>query len=811
MDKWMSHPRVACRSYDASIRLWREDAASADGPNYTCSATLRGHTSVVSTVSPLPGGGLLSGSLDKHVIVWDIANSSPARILQGHSEHVLCVASAHGGSVLFSASIDKTARMWVDESCVHTLEGHEAAVWCVLPLDDGQNSSLTASADKTVKLWRGGECEHTYRGHEDAVRYLAMLPNVGFLSSSNDGTVRLWEFGGDSLRVLQASSSFVYQVAVLPSGEWLTCDEDRNLCVWNGSSSECEQSIAHPKELWACAALPNGDVMAGCGDGHGYVWTRTPSRVADSEMAATFKESVASVGLAAQQVEGMTGDFDASSLGGEEALAVPGTREGQKKMVKDANGTPVLYQWSSASSAWEKVGEIVGSSGGGDGASLGKKLYRGQEYDYVFDIQIDTGNVLKLPFNRGDDAWMAAQKFIWDNVENGVHQGMLDQVAHHIMANTPGNAPTAIGNADPFTSAGAYRPSSSAAGSNSANGNVDPFTATGAYRPAATSAPPQPALANGASTATQTVALHGSSLPFVAFDSCKHDAVLGKLLELNAQLAAAESSRALALSATDVEAVRSLVQGLKSARRATAAELSLFFGSAEGSALLSWPSHALFPCLDLLRLVLLRPAAILAELQALSPPLIARLLALVAPEAPTASDKAAPLMVYRCLANLLASASYDAPSSDAASSSRYCQLIATHASSIIDALAAPMATGSTPVRLAVSTVLLNMAALLRSGALATDADALQMQSLSLCAHALSVTAFTLSSEGEALYRVLTALATLLELGAGAVELARDLDLEAALRGLSFGSEASPKVKERVGALSATFSAKRSKQ
>ena len=42
----------------------------------------------------------------------------------------------------------------------------------------------------------------SYTGHEDVVRDLALLPGVGFLSASNDGSVRAWELGGDCLKVL---------------------------------------------------------------------------------------------------------------------------------------------------------------------------------------------------------------------------------------------------------------------------------------------------------------------------------------------------------------------------------------------------------------------------------------------------------------------------------------------------------------------------------------------------------------------------------------------------------------------------------
>jgi len=174
----------------------------------------------------------------------------------------------------------------------------------------------------------------------------------------------------------------------------------------------------------------------------------------------------------------MVGDLDVSQLASEEALAQPGEREGQHKIVKDEGGTPMLYTWSMAKGTWEKIGEVTGSSGG---TSLGKRMHGGKEYDYLFDIDIngvplpdhDTsttrpplrrlasatrprrvplGSMLKLPFNRGDDPWWAAQQFLWNN---DIDQAFLDQVANFVITNTPGNQAPSLARAHPT------RPSSS--------------------------------------------------------------------------------------------------------------------------------------------------------------------------------------------------------------------------------------------------------------------------------------------------------------------------------------------------------------
>jgi phospholipase A-2-activating protein len=52
-------------------------------------------------------------------------------------------------------------------------------------------------------------------------------------------------------------------------------------------------------------------------------------------------------------------------------------------------------QWSTQSSSWQKIGEVVDAVGSGR-----RQLYQGKEYDYVFDVDIQDGvPPLKLPYN----------------------------------------------------------------------------------------------------------------------------------------------------------------------------------------------------------------------------------------------------------------------------------------------------------------------------------------------------------------------------------------------------------------------------
>ena len=71
----------------------------------------------------------------------------------------------------------------------------------------------------------------------------------------------------------------------------------------------------------------------------------------------------------------------------------------------------------------------------------------------MFDVELDVEGVprsMKLPFNAGEDPWMAAHNFL---EKNEISQMYLDQVANFILDQTKGvtiqqSAPTV---SDPFT------------------------------------------------------------------------------------------------------------------------------------------------------------------------------------------------------------------------------------------------------------------------------------------------------------------------------------------------------------------------
>lgn len=631
---------VVTASRDATARLW---APAAAGNLYESEQVYSGHTSYVTSVCVLPGddthpeGLVATGSRDTNILVFPLRSQQAVHTLSGHSDTVSCLAWGRG--VLVSGSWDHSCRIWTNWDCSHELKGHEGPLWSVVVLPSEGSSSpsiLTASADKTIKLWKEGKLCTTYSGHKDCVRGLAVISASQFLSCSNDATVIRWSISGEQLATYYGHTNFIYGVSIgTPDGGFVTGGEDRSLRVWE-SSGECVQTIHVPAQsVWAVATLPNSDIVCGTSDGVCRVFTRAEERQANAEDLKEFEESVAKSTMAV----GDLGGIKKSELPGKEILFAPGKRDGQTVMVREGEKIN-CYSWSNASQQWTAVGEVVGGAGGSASTS-GKVLHEGKEYDFVFDVELDQGTILKLPYNVCEEPYFAAQRFIH---QHELPQDFLDRVANFIMENTKG---VTLGTectgqqVDPFTGASRYQPGSSSG----AGGVSDPFTGGGRYIPGGTSRVTTGAdpFTGASSYTTQgatksPVASHFFPLLIpLQFEACNPTGILTKLKEFNNIL---DKDKQFA-----PDVLEKLVEAVSKPNESDPAQL----GALEVG--LQWPVDQVWPVLDVLRLALLSE-----RMQSVwlvgdrSETLVSHLITLVRPPSPPNTQ----LMALRCFANLAA-------------------------------------------------------------------------------------------------------------------------------------------------------------
>ncbi|XP_049781944.1 phospholipase A-2-activating protein [Schistocerca cancellata] len=445
-------------SRDCTAKLWECDQTRR---SFEYGLTYEDHRNFVCSVCVVTDESdrdfVVTGSNDKIIRVFEISGNKPLLMLISHSDTVCSVQPGILPGTLLSASWDKTAAFWnifdFKEPTV-VLTGHEATVWAAVQMPTG--IIVTASADKNIMIWElKGTLIDTLQGHTDCVRGLAVHSEAKVLSCSNDSCVKIWDLEEMScLGTWYGHENYIYSVALFSYGEniFMSCGEDACLKLWD--EDDCLQTINLPcQSAWCATSLPNGDIAVGLSDGTVRVFTQDEERMAPSEEREVFRSQVTSKLMSMKSKNAL---IDKNLLPGPEILATPGQQDGQTRLVREGDAV-MCYKWSLEDEEWEKMGEVVGT---GNGA--GKELYCGQEYDYVFNIDVEDGKPpLKLPYNLGEDPWVIAQKFIH---EHNLSQGYLDQVANFIIRNTQdrnvttGMAAAAAAASDPFTGDGRYIP-----------------------------------------------------------------------------------------------------------------------------------------------------------------------------------------------------------------------------------------------------------------------------------------------------------------------------------------------------------------
>ncbi|KAI1375146.1 U3 small nucleolar RNA-associated protein [Hypoxylon crocopeplum] len=210
-------------SSDQTIKRWEIPKEPQQGTKSTIRAvyTRKAHDKDINAIDIDNSSRLFaSASQDKTVKIWSVEDGEVQGILRGHRRGVWSVSfappntpvlqgeqgSVAGKGVILTGSGDKTVKLWnlADYTCLRTFEGHSntvlKVVWLNIPPNEerGKKPILCASAggDGLVKVWdvNNGENECTLDNHEDRVWALAVHPDTNMIvSGSGDSTVTFWK------------------------------------------------------------------------------------------------------------------------------------------------------------------------------------------------------------------------------------------------------------------------------------------------------------------------------------------------------------------------------------------------------------------------------------------------------------------------------------------------------------------------------------------------------------------------------------------------------------------------------------------
>jgi WD40 repeat protein len=241
----------------------------ADGEHI---ATLLGHGEAVSGLCfALDGRKLFSASWDRTVRVWDLgerATCVPITSLNGHDDHVVGLAFSPDGTLLASSGRDKTIRLWDPELGLPlgVLRGHDDAIYAVAFAPDGRLIA-SGSHDHSVRLWDATSGAHlaTLDVHTAPVWTVAFSPDGRSLASAGDDmTVQLWDLESKRLlQTLRGHSGRIIRVAFSPDGKLLcSTSRDHTARLWEVRSGNLLNVLnEHEADVFAAVFSSDGRLV----------------------------------------------------------------------------------------------------------------------------------------------------------------------------------------------------------------------------------------------------------------------------------------------------------------------------------------------------------------------------------------------------------------------------------------------------------------------------------------------------------------------------------------------------------------------
>lgn len=435
---------AASRDGTASIMEIRRSTATA---SINTASLLVAHEGFVNFVLFHPSMPMLdnepaviTGSNDKHVLVWSAITGAMEAVLDCHNQGVRCGAVVSATGDFITCGWDKLCIVWDGFSgrTKNVFDKHENSVLCIAQLPE-TGVMVTGSGDKTLMSWspETAEMVHRFVGHTDSVQAVAALNPLQFASSGNDGMVIVWgNQDGSAVFQFQAHEAFVYSMCYADA-RLFTASEDRTVCVWELATDHAVavDCLVHPCVVWSVTVAPETDEVLTAGSDAGVrLWTHEAARIAHPShreamtIAASFqKDDIKTVHLPAV----VPPEADKALHRGMRI----GVRGYFKVLSTDEIGSFVWTQ-----EGWTRIGTVVQGPGAAPvSASAGatprpKVLHQGKHYDYVFDVEI-SGVPLKMTYNSGQSIFDAAQEFINRNGHVGVSQMDREQIQQHILNN----------------------------------------------------------------------------------------------------------------------------------------------------------------------------------------------------------------------------------------------------------------------------------------------------------------------------------------------------------------------------------------
>ncbi|KAJ2886970.1 hypothetical protein H4R27_000293 [Coemansia aciculifera] len=268
--------------------LRQAEVSSCFAPKRLVKEWHNAHAGGVSAIRFIPDSGhlLLSSGMDGQVKIFDTHSSlALLRTYTGHSKAVRDINFAPDGTSFLSSSYDTYTKLWDVETgqCRQRFSAKGRVPYVAKFYPEDPNIFLVGQGDKKIVQWdiRANEIVQEYDQHLGAINSLTFFDsNRRFISTSDDKTMRVWEFGIPVVIKLVADPSMhsVPAVALHPNQKWFVGQSmDNRIVVYSAGERikphKRKEFSGHLTAGFACqpSFSPDGKFLTS-GDSEGQVW-----------------------------------------------------------------------------------------------------------------------------------------------------------------------------------------------------------------------------------------------------------------------------------------------------------------------------------------------------------------------------------------------------------------------------------------------------------------------------------------------------------------------------------------------------------
>lgn len=233
-----SNQLLVTGNIDGTVTLLDFTTTPLGIPNYE-SSSFSIHQSSIWDIDFSPDGkALASVADDKTIRLWNREEDKITTLLS-YSAIFRSISWSNDGGILGAVSEDGIVHLFNSNyELLEKFPAHSDKIYRINFSPDRFNLFATSSQDKTVKLWQfDGNLVNVLEGHEAGVWDVKFSPNRNLIATgSDDKTIKLWTVDGELLATLKGHKEAVNSISFSPDGNLLISgSSDRTIRLWDVS------------------------------------------------------------------------------------------------------------------------------------------------------------------------------------------------------------------------------------------------------------------------------------------------------------------------------------------------------------------------------------------------------------------------------------------------------------------------------------------------------------------------------------------------------------------------------------------------